>query len=168
MDIVRLCIPYDFIRERTRMTWREVLFGLVSELLDPRAPVEFAVEQVGTEAEPSTVLLQLAGGRGDEETTGLVSQLAEDEASRSEDEVRDKWLYIVLAWIYQHREQSPDPLRRVEEVYADFAYPEQIAKFVRYMPMVGPDLGGPEANERRLFERWKEFLDDAARTYASQ
>lgn len=168
MDILRMCISYDFIRERTRMSWREVLFGLVNELLDPRAAVEFAVEQVGTEAEPSAVLLQLAGGAGGEGTKALVAELAESEAPRSEDEVRDKWLYIVLAWIYQHREQSDDPLRRVEEVYADFAYPEQIAAFVRYMPMVGPDLGGPEANEGRLFDRWKEFLDDAARTYASE
>jgi hypothetical protein len=71
----------------------------------------------------------------------------------------------VLAWFYEHRAEVPDPLQRVEEVYADFGYPEQLAKFVRYMPMEGPDLGSREANERRLFERWKRYVDDVASKY---
>jgi hypothetical protein len=167
MDIVRLRIPYRFVRERTRVSWRHVRFGLVNELLDPQAPVELAADQVGELAEPSAALLELAGAGKSEPALELVGQLAEDETPRSEDEIRDQWLYLVLAWIYQHREEFSNPLQRVEEVYADFGYPEQIANFVRYMPMVGPDLGSREANERRLFERWKQFLDEVAHTYAS-
>jgi hypothetical protein len=73
----------------------------------------------------------------------------------------------VLAWFYEHRGEVPDPLLRVEEVYADFGYPEQIAKFVRYMPMEGPDLGSREANEHRLFERWKRYIEEVAPTYST-
>jgi hypothetical protein len=74
---------------------------------------------------------------------------------------------LVLAWIYEHRGAFLDPLQTVEEVYADFGYPERIAGFVRYMPMDGPDLGSREANEQRLMERWKEYLDATAPTYAA-
>lgn len=166
MDIVRLRIPYQFIRERARMSWREMRFGLVNELLDPEAPVELAVDQVAEIAEPPGALLELAGtGRG-EPTMTLIEQLADGEPQRPENEIRDKWLYLVLAWIYEHRDEFPDPLQRVEEVYADFGYPDQIAKFVRYMPMDAPDLGSQEANERRLFERWKQYVEDAARAHA--
>jgi hypothetical protein len=84
----------------------------------------------------------------------------------SEDEIRDKWLYLVLAWLYEHRAEVPDPLQRVEEVYADFGYPEQLANFVRYLPMEGPGLGSREANERRLFERWKRYIDGAASKFS--
>ena len=45
--------------------------------------------------------------------------------------------------------------------------PKRIEKFVRYMPMVGPHLGSREAAERRLFERWKQYLDEAEQTFAS-
>ncbi len=166
MDVVRLGIPYQFACERTRLTWRDVRFGLVNELLDPQAPVELAVAQVGERAEPSAALLELAGAGKNEPTFGLVEQLANEEPPRSEDEIRGKWLYLVLAWFYEHRAEVPDPLQRVEEVYADFGYPKQIANFVRYMPMEGPDLGSREANERRLFERWKRYLEEVARTYS--
>ncbi len=168
MDIVHLRIPYQFIRDRTRMSWRETRFGLANDLLDPQAPVELAVDQLDELAEPSAAVLELAGAGKDEPTSGLVEQLANDDHPRSDDEIRDKWLYIVLAWIHEHRDAFPDPLQTVEEVYADFGYPEQMAKFVRYMPMEGPDLGSREANECRLFERWKRYLDEVAPTYALQ
>jgi hypothetical protein len=74
-------------------------------------------------------------------------------------ELREAWLDVVLAWLYDHRAELEDPLEMVEAVYADFGYPAQIASFVRCMPMQGPDLGSPAANEQRLFERWKRYLD---------
>lgn len=163
MELVRLGIPYEFIRDRLRMNWRDVRFGLENELLDPLAPVELAAEQVADLEHPPPMLTALAGG---ELTMRLIQQLANGEPPCSEAELRDRWLYLVLAWIYEQRDQYPEPLQTVEEVYADFGYPKQIADFVRYMPMVGEDLGSREANELRLFERWKLYLDEAASGYA--
>lgn len=167
MDVVRLCIPYVFIRDRTRLSWCDIRFGLVNELIDPKAPVAFAIDQVGELEDPAAELIDLAGAGENEPTTDHVKHLADSESQCSEDEVRGKWLYLVLAWIYEHRHEYSDPLQRVEEVYADFGYPEQVASFVRYMPMVGPDLGSREANERRLFERWKQYLDEMGTIYSA-
>jgi hypothetical protein len=161
MDVVRLRIPHDFIRDRSRLSWRGVQFGLVNELLDPNAPVAFAVDEVAEVDDPSAPLLELASLATGEPTTALVDRLASEEIECPETEIRETWLYIVLAWLYEHRDDFTDPLRKVEEVYADFSYPERIASFVRYMPMDGPDLGSQEANERRLLERWKRFLDES-------
>jgi hypothetical protein len=79
MDVVRLRIPYQFVRERTRMSWRDVRFGLVNQLLDARAPVELAVAQVGERAEPSVALLELAGAVKGEAAFELVDHLANEE-----------------------------------------------------------------------------------------
>ncbi len=164
MDIVRLMIPYDFVRDRVRLGWRGMHFGLRNELLDPKAPREWAIDEVATAEEPSSALLELASDRKSEPITiTLVEKLAADEPECTEDEVREKWLYLALAWVYEHQDRIPDPLQRVEEIYADFGYPERIARFVRYMPIEGPDLGSREANEHRLFERWRCYLDEVAR-----
>lgn len=167
MDLVRLCIPYAFIRKRTNVSWRDIHFGLVNQLLAPDAPIALAVDQVDELADPPAALLDLAGAGKNQPTLELVERLAEGEPGHSDDEIRSKWLYLVLAWLYEHRHEDSDPLQRIEEVYADFGYPEQLAGFVRYMPMAGPDLGSREANERRLFERWKQYVDDAGRTSSS-
>ena len=165
MDIVRLTIPYDFVRARTRLTWRGVNFGLENELLDPDAPRELAVDQIGDIGEPSRALLELASTSRGEPTMELVAQLASSEPQHPEENIRETWLYLVLAWVYEHRNEYVDPLQRVEEVYADFGYPERIVNFVRYMPMQGPDLGSPAANERRLFEQWSQYLDETSRNH---
>jgi hypothetical protein len=158
MDIVRLHIPYEFVRDRTRVSWRDVQFGLVNELLDPNAPIAIAIDRASELEEPSGALLELAAAGEHERVVEMVERLVGSEEECSQEEIRRKWLYLTLAWIYEHRHEYSDPLQRVEEVYADFGYPERVATFVRYMPMVGPDLGSREANEGRLLDRWREYL----------
>ncbi len=73
-----------FVQSRSRLTWREVEFGLQNGWLSDSDTVEFAIR-------------------------------------------RD-----------ENRETVEDPFAVVEELYADFDYPEEIAGFVRYMPPEDP------------------------------
>lgn len=168
MDIVNLPIPYDFVGEGTQLSWREIRFGLVNELLDCKAPIAFAIDQVRENKVPAMALLDLAGTREKDPTTELVNKLVDSDPQCSDDEVRDKWLYLVLAWILENRHSDPDPFQRVEEVYGDFGYPEEVESFVRYMPMQGPDPGSREAAVRRLFERWKQYVSEKGKFYSAQ
>jgi hypothetical protein len=72
-------------------------------------------------------------------------------------------LFLLLAWLYENRGKVQDPLGLVEELYADFDYPEQIAGFVRYMPPQDPSRVG----DSYLVENWRRYLDTAGRMYAS-
>jgi hypothetical protein len=165
VDTVRLKIPYAFVKDRARVNWQDVRFGLVNQLLDSEAPIEKAIDEAGVSESPSDALFDLIASSDVDQTQGLVDELAKREATASEDEIRGKWLYIVLAWLFEHRAAIDDPLRHVEQVYADFGCPDEIATFVRYMPMDGPELGAPQLDERRLFERWGAYVDDASRRY---
>lgn len=166
MDIVKLHIPYRFVRARMSVNWSDVHFGLANELLDPQAPLELAAQQIAElPPSPPSALKELLRDGASDVNLGLVQQLA-DAAPSDEAETRQRWLYIVLAWFYDHRDTDPDPLQRVEEVYGDFGYPNQIAGFVRFMPMQGSDLGNSEANVRRLFDRWRMYLEQASLAYS--
>lgn len=160
MDLVRTRIPHSFIRSRVRLTWRDIIFGMEQDLIDPSAPVDFALEQLARENEPAPALVELAGLGKAEPSKPLVESLASSERGETTEEARSKWLFLVLAWVLDHREQYADPLRAVEEIYADFGYPAEIASFVRYMPSDAPDLGSREKNEARLFARWRAYLDE--------
>jgi hypothetical protein len=166
MDVVRLRVPYDFIRDRIRMSWRDVLFGLEEELLDPAAPTKMAAERLTNEAHASPNLVELAGLSAGEDVRPCVERLASDERDDAVQAIRARWLCIVLAWILEHKDDYGDPLQAVEEVYADFDYPEGIAGFVRYMPSNEPDLGSRELNEARLYRKWQVYVEDCSRKYA--
>lgn len=164
MDLLRLHITYEFVRDRVRWTWRDVYFGVANEILDLEAHVAFARERMG-ESEQASVLADIVTGNLQEPIMDVLARLADSEPWRSGQETREKWLYLVLAWVYTRRSEYSDPLREVEIIYAAFDYPAQVVSFVRYMPMVGPDLGSRMRNEARLFERWKQYVDAAGAAY---
>lgn len=167
MELVRLCIPYQFIKARAKLSWQEVHFGLVNELLDPDAVAKLASDEISNSEHCSDALLHLAVELKGQvpQMISAVKHLSSCELPISEGRIKDKWLYLVLAWTYVNRGIVPNPLQRIEEIYADFGYPEQISSFVRYMPMVGPDLGSREANESRLLERWRQYLETFESTH---
>lgn len=90
----------------------------------------------------------------------LVQTLAAAEEPAHDTSTRETWLYLVMAWVYEHRSEMGDPLGVVERIYTDFDYPESISGLVRYMPSDIPDLGSLKANEDRLMTCWESFLAD--------
>lgn len=166
MELITTSIPYSFIQNRARLSWREVLFGLEEKLLDPSAPACIAAAQIADSDASDPVLIELAGLSEIDDIRTRVEILASAEPEEHVEDIRQKWLYLVLAWLFEHRDTLADPLRCVEEVYADFDYPERVACFVRYMPSDEPDLGDPALNEQRLFGRWRQYLEEESSRYA--
>jgi hypothetical protein len=166
MDLIRLENSAAFARERTRLSWREVLFGIEQELFDPQGVIDLAVDELASRDDASAALVELAGSERHESTRALVEQLAGAEPVQASDEVEHKWLYLVLSWMYVHKDSYRDPLRVVEAVYADFGYPARIRAFVGYMPVDEADLGSEDLGEQRLYRKWKEYLDETSAVYA--
>lgn len=158
MEQITLKIPLSFV-ERTlgRLTWRTILFGLENELLDPAAASQAAAASLD-QLDPSPELIELAAARDGEPVLTYVRQLAELESPSADPQVSERWLFLVLAWLFENRGDLPDPLQTVETVYAEFDYPEEMAGFVRYMPSDDPDLGSPKLNQDRLVDKWGRFL----------
>ncbi len=157
MEQVQISIPYSFIRQRAQLTWSDVQFGIEQGLLPGQDVAGLAADQMerGTHDE---LVVELAGSAHDEPVLERVQRLASAEQSEDPLDVRRKWAYLALAWIFEHRAHYPDALDLVEKIYADLDYPEQVAPFVRYMPSDEPDLGSRERNEQRLISKWADYL----------
>ena len=159
MRMVQFRIPYEFIRTHTRLSWREVLFALERDLIEPGAPVDVAVDRLVDEERSEPTVMDLAGLQRTGHLRAHVERLAASETDFSDDAIREKWLCISLSWLFVNRSQFSDPLALVAMVYADFDYPEEMADFVRYMPSAEPDLGSRELNELRLIRNWERFVE---------
>jgi hypothetical protein len=71
-------------------------------------------------------------------------------------------MLLTLDWVLTNRESFKDPLGEVEEIYADFDYPQEIAPLVRYMPPTDgwrPGEHSAEVNLARLFRLWADFVE---------
>lgn len=164
MEQLEIQVPYPFIRARARLSWRELKFGIEQRLLRPRDAIEVALDSL-EQGDAGERVAELASASPQEPISELVDRLASKEPQQELLSIQRKWVFLVLAWVFEHRVDFKDPLEIVEKVYADLGYPEQVTPMVRYMPMDGPDLGSKERNEQRLFQRWTDYLKVEAAIY---
>lgn len=95
----------------------------------------------------------------DEDVYPYLQQLIMLEDKQDMADIRDKWLYLILKWLFERRNDIENVLEIVEEIYEVFDYPDCIVSFVRYMPSEAGDLGSLKLNRERLFENWAHYLE---------
>ncbi|BEV73102.1 DUF2247 family protein [Paludibacterium sp. THUN1379] len=157
-----ITIPLHFAEQKTRLSWAALLCGYQRALLTWRDLVEAAKIQQHT-GDPVILSLAKVDKNHVWQVSELATQLAQRE-TRQESEIKKQWLFLSLAWVYENRLTDPDPLGTVETIYADFDYPQEMASFVRYMPVTGgylPNNHSPAQNHQRMMDNWQRFLTHA-------
>lgn len=158
-------LPADFIAARVLLLPGELAQGYRLGHVDDRSVVQLA-EQLLTSGAPvsaPTEELALLLSAEYDRVPDLIAEIEASDPSATSEQT-DVWLYLVLAWMYDHRDELADPLGEIETVYADFGYPEQIEGLVRYLPAPAGQPTGRDAVEAR----WKSYLDRASIHYAGR
>lgn len=159
-DLVKFLIPASFVGARLALLPEELSFGYLAGWLDEAAVIKIAEQELALGLKLPSAVEQAALLLSDERTQvpGLLDQIdVEDDARAAE-----VWIYLSLAWLYEHRRDYQDPLGVIEMVYADFDYPEDIEQLVRYMPAPPGDPIGAGAVE----DRWRAYLERKTTEYA--
>lgn len=147
------------------LLWADVLWAYRKGLIGWRTPVDLARAglNVGEHRDPQELELASMGKDEDWKVSPLLEQLAE-RIHVPEAVSKRKWLYLALLSLFERRDELEDPFGDVEEVYVDFGYPDEVSPFVRYMPPVDewdPRSHSPLENEKRMLDKWREYLDRA-------
>lgn len=157
-----ITIPYSFLRERLRLSWRDALWGYEHQIIGWSDVVDLAIERLSAGSNVSLEIELASLTKMETYQVGdLVRKLANTSPEENEVLTRRKWLYLQLAWLFENKESVPDPLGKVEIIYANFDYPPEIEGFVRYMPITnGYDSSAhtKTENENRLYGKWLEYL----------
>jgi hypothetical protein len=156
-------IPLSFIKGLTHLSWAEAAWGYHNQYVGWSDVVDMACDCLA-ENEDESIVVELAGLSKSEasEAGQLLDKLAAKAIDGDEKARKAKWLYLSLAWLFENRASSPDPLEAVEELYSDFDYPEDVAQFVRYMPVTDgydPSAHSNEENHSRLLSKWRSYLE---------
>jgi hypothetical protein len=161
-------IPISFCLDKSRLDWCDVQWGYRNHLISWRDIVWLAAKKLADA--PFDEDIKKLSGVG-KETVWIVSEQLEQIAKRvvcHEEVMKGKWLYLVLSWLYETRAEHTDPLDYVEQIYADFGYPDQITSFVRYMPPAdGRDTLSlsRQENIESMMNYWRNYLKDAEKVY---
>jgi len=154
---IRPPLPLEFILSRVSLTRADVQVGLFRKLLakeDVAVLVERGILDEGEQSpdlenELVAILPPNWAAIGD---PSEYPQHAAPEQRLAE----EKWVYLQLAWLWDHQAESSNPLDEIALLYDDFGYPTEIAHLVRWMPA----RPGRPVGEPALMNSWSEYLGD--------
>lgn len=147
-------IPTDFLnRLHEPLDWVDLRFAYDRQIVGAKALIDKACRVLSETVSDDEALLAVASANESDRLEPWLNQLAPLNGAESEQD--HKRALILAAFI--NESDIADKLSAVEEVYSSFDYPDELAEFVRYMPMKGPDLGSKQANEERMLESLREF-----------
>ncbi len=157
-------VPYSFICERALLSWRNALWGYERQLIGWSDVVAIAEDRLLLGSDnPMEIELACLGKSETQQVGELLRALADDESEDTGSASYKKWLFLVLAWLFENRDAVPDPLIEVESIYADFGYPPEIEGFVYYKPATDgydPSQHSIKENKARLFSKWEQYLSE--------
>ena len=118
--------PFKMLIGLGLMCWSTIVFGFRRGGVKRNDIFDYAVTQLvnGVHADSEDVAIIACGEYlSDDELLGLISKQIEstDDVSDS-----DKWRLAFLSWIEASGDSDEDKINRLQEVYADFDYPEDM------------------------------------------
>lgn len=163
-DLVKFNIPPTFVLDRLVPTCGEMVYGFQHDWLAPKDVVYIATwalnagMQLSKPEEELALLLSKELYRVPE----LIDEL--ERVCGQEDNPAAVWLFLALAWLYEHRRDFDDPMETIEMLYADFGYPDEIQNLVRFMP--APD--GTATGQDAIEARWRNYLIQKSMEYKAR
>lgn len=119
--------PFKILIGLSLMCWSTIVFGFRRGWVKRSEIFDYAVTQLvnDSHADSEDVAI-IAGGEylSDDELLGLMSKQIERIDNASD---LDKWRLAFLLWIEVSGDSDQDKINRLQEVYADFNYPEDMA-----------------------------------------
>ncbi|WP_375038304.1 DUF2247 family protein [Acinetobacter sp. RW6] len=162
-------IPADFIDEKVNLSWCDIKWGYENNLLTSEIPIKKAENIVSTGSYTKAELeLSFLIPSESNDITPFINELC---PNFKEDEyaiTNQKWLYVILSWLWINRASFEDPLDEVEIIYTDFDYPAEMDSFIKYMPPTdgyNPSLYSYAENINRLMKNWENYLQKSALKY---
>jgi len=165
LNTLNISFPYEYAIETAEINWHDIFIAIENGFLFYKSAIAYASKELEKNENSSQTVINLAILSFDESLFSysihpyideLANQISEEEKSKT----NEKIMYILLKWVYEHRKDYDDPLGVIEFIYDDFGFPETIAHFVRWIPAKEPLSGSIEECIARLFDYWKQFLDE--------
>ena len=162
--LVCLKIPSSFVLARAIPTKGELVYGFLDGWLSEQDAIcisdaRYNADVPLSSAEESIVMLL---SEDVDQVPALVSRL-EAECDPSEPSSR-LWLFLALAWFLESDKSVEERLEVADQLFVDFAYPEDLYGFIAYTPAEPGEATGLDA----MMARWCDYVERVGAEYLAR
>lgn len=140
---------FSFSQTKTNWSWQEILYGMENKIIDRSDVINYATRILDEGILGFDWVLKIAIADEYEDILPYIHEVINLEDSEDDSTIQNKWRYSILKELYAKKSKYEDFNEKVEEIYADFDYPEDMAGFIGYMPSV---------DGKSMEESWQEYL----------
>ena len=128
--------PFAELKQTRRdWTWQEIRWGKRHGLLHAKDAIAYAFELLSDSRKDFSELLDLAiEDWYSEAIDQKITILCDFEKKESEEKIIFNWKKAILEWFYYNIEDDKVLQERINSLYADLDYPEDMQSLVNYMP----------------------------------
>lgn len=140
---------FDFSQVKIKWDWRELLFGVENNIIGRSDVINYATHILDEGILGFDLVLKVAIADEYEDILLYIHELSNLENFKDNQAIEDKWRYGILKELHDKKSNYDNFNKKVEEIYADFDYPEDMAGFIEYMPSI---------DGINMEESWQEYL----------
>ena len=144
-------------------TWNDIYFGVRNKFLDLESVREYAIRCLESNNDYSEEITELAWPNDDIlNVIEIIEKILDKEHDKQSKVTSIKWQYCIIKSLLNERLSFEELSSKLDVIYADFNYPEDMEEFISYMPIkddYNPTEHTKEENEKRILKKVYIFLD---------
>lgn len=157
-----MLFTYKYAASLVPLNWCDLLYAIENNFLAHQSAIEYALIEAKKTENPPSEVLELACMLQSEaefpyDVCQLVNKLATLHKSTMviDSDSKEKFLYVSLNWIYEHKDDYYNPIEIVDVLCDDINYPDEVKKLLSFMPESEP-----------VFDRLVVYLENQRKRWA--
>lgn len=157
----------NFDRYFSILNWSCIYWGIQEQLIEPTNAIQYANKVIENNPDintPEIIELLILEESENETTLPLVEKIIDDKKElmdKRHDSLR-ALRFVLLLELQKTTTNNQALLDAIEDIYADFDYPQDMESFISYMPVQDNEYDvsahSSEENEQRLIRNFNDFL----------
>ena len=143
-----------FVVEKLRVGWKDLAWTAANHWLDSKSLVELTDGLAEGDEELRVAIAIAALDQNETALNAIIDRQAVSDET-PDVTVRERWMRLAVAWLYEHRELFDDPWAVIEEIWEAFGHAELLNGLIRWMPT---PMGG-QPGEEGMLERWRTYVE---------
>lgn len=145
-----------------QLTWDDVYYGVKNKLLNLEAVRDYAIRCLEMDDDYCQEVAELAWPNNDMlSVLESIEKILGEKHNLNETLSSMKWQYSIIKYLVNKNIDFEELSNALDEVYADFNYPEDMEEFISYMPIkddYNPTGHTNEENTERIRKKIDMFL----------
>lgn len=165
LNPLSMVFTYEYVTNLVPLNWDDILFAIENNFLAHQTAIEHAIEVVQKNENVPGEVLELACMLQHEaelpyDVYQLVNKLATSQRSDNYSDSKEKFLYVSLNWVYEHKDDYCNPIEAVDILCDEINYPDEVKNLCSFMPTSEPEINTSNSTTERLLGRLLRYLEN--------